>query len=118
MTATASGPPTAQQPRPCCRLEDDGLRIAALKLLETSGYAALRHLRCEVTGAVVMVHGMAPSYFLKQMAQAVLQRLDGIRGVRNLVEVQVSEGVRDRDYEDAFPGVDPEAGARHPRLRP
>jgi hypothetical protein len=49
-------------------------------------------LRCEVTEAVVVVQGVVPSYFLKQMAQAVVQRLGGIRGLRNLVEVRVAEG--------------------------
>jgi hypothetical protein len=68
--------------------DDDGLRIAALKLLQSSGYTALRRLRCEVTDAVVIVHGVLPSYFLKQMAQTIIQRLEGIQSVMNLVEVR------------------------------
>jgi hypothetical protein len=67
---------------------DDGPRAAVLNLLRSSGYAALRGLRCEVTEAVVVVRGVVPSYYLKQVAQAAVLRLDGIRGVRNLVEVR------------------------------
>jgi BON domain len=66
---------------------DDALRTAALKLLQSSGFAALRRLRCDVIEAVVIVQGVVPSYYLKQMAQATILRLDGIRNVKNLVEV-------------------------------
>ena len=92
MIATSTGPDAV---RPCpdwCWSGDDGLRTAVLNLLQSSSYAALRGLRCEVTEAVVVVQGVVPSYFLKQMAQAVVQRLGGIRGLRNLVEVRVAEG--------------------------
>lgn len=111
MTATASSSPAAPQPRDFCRLGDDALRIAALNLLQSSGYAALRRLRCEVTGAVVIVQGVVPSYYLKQLAQTVLQRLNGIRTVRNLVEVRVAEVVQLGDrQENAFPGEAPVVG--------
>jgi osmotically-inducible protein OsmY len=70
------------------RLGDDDLRRAVLNLLRSSGYDSLRGLRCEVKEAVVIVHGAVPSYFLKQMAQAIIQRLDGIRSVLNRVEVR------------------------------
>ena len=73
------------------RLEDDGLRSAALARLRSSGYAGLRRLRCEVTDAVVIVRGTLPSYYLKQMAQSVILRLDGIRSVKNLVEVRYTD---------------------------
>jgi hypothetical protein len=70
--------------------EDDGLRIAALKSLRSSGYAALRGIQCEVTQAVAIIQGVVPSYFLKQMAQSVIQRVDGVRSIRNLVEVRLT----------------------------
>ncbi len=84
--------------------EDDGLRTAALKVLRSSGYPSLRRLRCEVAEAVVRVHGVLPSYYLKQMAQVILQRLDGIRSVINLVEVRGTVLVRAADHEpNVFP---------------
>ena len=67
--------------------EDDGLRNAALTLLQSSGYTSLRRLRCEVTDGVVFVHGNVPSYYLKQMAQTLIKRLGSVQRVTNLVEV-------------------------------
>lgn len=78
-----------------------------MKRLQSSGYAALRRLQCEVTEGVVIVQGVVASYFLKQMAQTLIQQLDGIQRVTNLVEVRVAD--RDGDHNDASAGVDPEA---------
>jgi hypothetical protein len=69
-------------------LGDDELRTAALALLRSSGYAAIRRLRCEFRGNVALITGIVPSYYLKLMAQSILLRLGGIRSVTNLVEVQ------------------------------
>jgi hypothetical protein len=82
----------------CCdegRPQDDGVHFAASKLLQSSSYAALRGLRCEVMETVAVVHGVVPSYFLKQMAQSVIRRLDGIQSVMNLVEVRAAKGPQD-----------------------
>jgi hypothetical protein len=73
-----------------CSDTDDGLYAAALRVLQSSSYAALRQLRCEVTEAVIIIHGVLPSYYLKQVAQALILRLDGVRSVTNLVEVRAS----------------------------
>jgi hypothetical protein len=48
---------------------------------------------------VVVVHGIIPSYYLKQMAQTVVLRLDGIHSVRNLVEVSGTNWVQQVDEE-------------------
>ncbi len=76
----------------------DNLAFSAVRLLETSGYAALRMLRCEILGTMLIVRGFVPSFYLKQMAQTILQRLDGVAGVMNLVEVKGNEPA---------PGVEP-----------
>ena len=68
--------------------DDDGIRTAALELFHSSGYTVLRRLRCEVTDAVVIVHCILPSYYLKQVAQEIVLRLEGIQSVMNLVEVR------------------------------
>ncbi len=70
---------------------DDALRGAVLRRLSASGYVSLRALRCEVAGAVVILRGALPSYYLKQMAQTLVLRLTGVRGVTNLVEVRRTE---------------------------
>jgi hypothetical protein len=74
--------------------------IAALKLLQSSGYTPLRKLKCEVTDAVVIVHGILPSFYLKQVTQNIVQHLDGIQGVMNLVEVQEADSCSCRENED------------------
>lgn len=71
-----------------CWMKDDLLRNAALNRLQSSGYAALRKLQCDVTDGVVTVYGIVSSYYLKQMAQTLLQRLNGIQTVTNSVVVQ------------------------------
>jgi hypothetical protein len=48
-------------------------------------------LRCEMIGTMLIVRGLVPSFYLKQMAQTILQRVDGVAGVTNLVEVQRAE---------------------------
>lgn len=100
---------TSQRSRDLCGQEDDGLRSAAMKLLQSSGYAALRRLQCEVTEGVAIVHGVVTSYFLKQMAQTLIQQLHGIHRVTNSVEVRVAD--RSWHHDDASAGVDPETGA-------
>ena len=102
MTAAPSSSDAVHQSPNCCLPGDDGLRTAALKLLQSSGFAAVRRLRCEVTGAVVIVHGVVPSYYLKQMAQTAILRLDGIRGVKNLVEVGGTGWVQQVDEDEAI----------------
>jgi hypothetical protein len=83
---------TAHPASPTHCPEDDGLRTAALARPRSSGSGVLLRLRCEVTDAVVIVHGALPSYYLKQMAQAVIPRLDGTRSVTNLVGVRGKGG--------------------------
>jgi hypothetical protein len=107
MRALSSTADTVQRSGSSCGPGGADLRSAALDLLWVSGYAALRGLRCEVTEAVLTVTGVVPSYYLKQMAQTLLQRLDGLRGVTNLVEVRgmaLVQPVGDNEGIDAFMG--------------
>jgi hypothetical protein len=67
---------------------DDRLCAAAAARLRASGHRPLWSLRCEVRGGVVVLSGVLPSFYLKQMAQTVLLRLEQLREVRNLVEVR------------------------------
>ena len=86
--------------------DDDGLRIAVLKLLQSSSYTTLRRLRCEVMDAVVIVHGVLPSYYLKQVAQTIVLRLEGIEGVMILVEVRGTDPCPCCEKEDEEPEVE------------
>jgi hypothetical protein len=98
-TAELSHAKTVPPASPSRCLEDESLRTAALARLRSSGYAGLRRLRCEVRDAAIIVHGVVPSYYLKQVAQAVILRLDGIRSVTNLVEVRGTGRVQPGDEE-------------------
>lgn len=67
------------------------LRREALLRLHRSGYLVLRDLSCEASEEGVEIRGQVPSYFLKQVAQAVVFDVPGIRQVINLIEVVSSE---------------------------
>jgi osmotically-inducible protein OsmY len=67
--------------------QDDRLRAEVSERLRASGYLLLRELRCEVLGGVVTLSGRVPSFHLKQVAQAVLLKVEAVRAVKNLVEV-------------------------------
>ena len=56
--------------------------------LHQSGYPALRRLRCEFHCGTVTLHGNVGSYFLKQMAQAVAARVEGVVCIDNRLRVQ------------------------------
>jgi hypothetical protein len=63
----------------------------ARQILGSSGYHALRLLRCEYHEGAIVIHGLVPSFHQKQMAQAVLLASPRITAVINRAEVvQVS----------------------------
>lgn len=72
---------------PSSHEQDRLLRRDVLAALRTSGYSLLGKLRCEVRLGVVTLIGSVPSFYLKQMAQAVVFRVAKVQGVRNAVTV-------------------------------
>ncbi|MCA9184258.1 MAG: BON domain-containing protein [Planctomycetales bacterium] len=50
-------------------------------------YTALRALDCTVTDGVAKLRGKVPSFYMKQIAQVLAGRVDGIVGVENQIEV-------------------------------
>ena len=60
---------------------------AAQCRFRASGYLALRDVCCTITDDVVCLQGMVPSHYLKQVAQEIAFRLDGVRHVVNRIEV-------------------------------
>lgn len=76
------------RPQPVLKRDlDDDIRRDALAVLHASGFSSLRNLGCQVENGVVELTGAVRSFYLKQMAQAVVMRLNGINGVRNHVRV-------------------------------
>jgi osmotically-inducible protein OsmY len=64
-------------------VSDDRLRLAADKALRGSGYASMARLDVEVTRGHITISGTVPSFYLKQIAQAVVMKLDGAQFVEN-----------------------------------
>lgn len=67
---------------------DRRMQAAAAEALSGSSYVALRQLDCRVNGGVVEISGTVSSFYLKQMAQAAMLRVQPPICVRNLIEVR------------------------------
>jgi len=66
---------------------DQRLAQEATRALCKAGFPALRDLDVEVARGVVILWGRVPTYHQKQLAQATVQKLEGVRGIANGVEV-------------------------------
>jgi osmotically-inducible protein OsmY len=78
--AGAESATTARTPPP-------GLRELAEGCLRRNPYRALKHVSCECRGGVLVLRGRLPSYYLKQVAQEVVARLEGVQVVDNQIQV-------------------------------
>jgi osmotically-inducible protein OsmY len=66
----------------------------AERALRNSPYLALRNVTCDCRDGVLTLRGCLPTYYLKQVAQAVVARLEGVRQVVNEIQV-VCGGMRE-----------------------
>jgi osmotically-inducible protein OsmY len=55
--------------------------------LRAHPYLALQRVSCECRDGVLVLRGRLPTYYLKQIAQALVAGIDGVRQVDNQVEV-------------------------------
>ena len=55
--------------------------------LRSSRYSALKHVSCDYQGGVLVLRGCLPSYYLKQVAQEVVARLEGVQAIDNQIQV-------------------------------
>jgi osmotically-inducible protein OsmY len=55
--------------------------------LRGNSYLALKNVSCEYFEGVLTLRGCVPSYYLKQMAQTAVARLDGVDRIVNEIEV-------------------------------
>lgn len=67
---------------------DRQLHAAATEMLAKSQYTPLRQLSCRVDRGTVEISGTVSSFYLKQLAQAAMQRVRPEGRVRNLVQVR------------------------------
>jgi hypothetical protein len=68
---------------------DYRLRETVIQGLGRSGYSPLSNIKCEVVDGLVVVFGVVPSFFLKQMAQTIILRIGQIK-IKNNLTVQDS----------------------------
>jgi hypothetical protein len=64
-----------------------GVQSAARAALQSAGYRALADLDCRVVNGSIVLSGSVSSYYLKQIAQAVVLRLATPWRVNNCVNV-------------------------------
>ena len=57
------------------------------RALTATGHKALRTLEVEISGGIVILWGRVPNYYQKQLAQEAAQRVEGVRGIANGLEV-------------------------------
>jgi osmotically-inducible protein OsmY len=107
MTAPAHVPSNCGAPAG----DGQGVQQSAEERLARSGYGVLKSVRCNVELGVLFLSGTLPSYYLKQMAQAVVANLEGIRLVINQIDVAdpahkaPAPSWRARDERDSVSGV-------------
>jgi osmotically-inducible protein OsmY len=69
------------------RPQDGSIRETVNRVLQETGYAPLRAIQCEVSDGVVELTGSVPSFYVKQLAQTAVLRLEQIRGINNRLRV-------------------------------
>jgi len=67
---------------------DHSLRDDVYRVLKETGHTALSQVDCRVDNGVVELSGDVPSFYCKQIAQAVILPLERVREVRNHLQVQ------------------------------
>lgn len=62
----------------------------AFARLRRSAYAPVRRVSCAFEEGVLVLFGQLQSYFHKQLAQEAVAGVDGVRQVRNEIEVEAA----------------------------
>jgi osmotically-inducible protein OsmY len=55
--------------------------------LRRNAYVALKNISCEYRDGVLILNGCLPTYYLKQVAQEAIARVDGVQRVENRIAV-------------------------------
>ena len=67
------------------------VQAEAQSRLRTSGYYELHLVSCDFHEGVLTLRGCVSSFYLKQVAQELIRRLDGAEEVNNRLEVAAPE---------------------------
>jgi osmotically-inducible protein OsmY len=76
----------ALQPQPPTVLPASVSELAESEL-RRNAYVALKNIGCDYRDGVLVLSGCLPTYYLKQLAQEAVARIDGIERVDNRIEV-------------------------------
>ena len=76
-----------QEQEPGLSNETPVVQTEAQARLRKSGYRELHLVSCEFHEGVLTLRGRVSSYYLKQLAQELIRRLDGAEEVNNRLEV-------------------------------
>jgi osmotically-inducible protein OsmY len=63
------------------------IEVAAIADLRHSTYPELRRVTCEYHEGILTLRGRVSSYYMKQIAQTIVQHVEGVERVVNRVEV-------------------------------
>jgi len=75
--------------RRAVEIESDRRLVAEIeRATRAAGYASLRHLDVSACNACVVLSGVVPSYFMKQLAQEMAMRVANVQVVNNELEVR------------------------------
>jgi osmotically-inducible protein OsmY len=77
--------PAGQSPAGTKPLADVAER--AERELRRNAYVALKNIACEHRDGVLTLTGCLPTYYLKQVAQEAVTRVDGVERVDNRIDV-------------------------------
>ena len=66
------------------------IQQVAANRLRGAGYTHLAQVACVFREGVLILRGRVPSFYLKQLAQSLVQPLDGVEQVDNRIEVALS----------------------------
>jgi len=66
---------------------EDVVTVAAQARLMKSSYLELHHVLCEFHEGVLTLRGCVSRYYLKQVAQNAVRRLDGVAEIDNQLKV-------------------------------
>ncbi len=67
--------------------EKAAIEAEAQSRLQTSGHPQLRKVSCEFHEGVLILRGQVPTFYLKQVAQTLVRRLEGVGEINNRLEV-------------------------------
>jgi osmotically-inducible protein OsmY len=82
---THAEPNVKSPPRPA---PDVRLKNIVTSELHASGYRPLIFVECYVHEGLVILSGSVPSFYLKQIAQTVVMKIDGVNGIENELRVE------------------------------